>query len=87
MEQTIESSQPEKKSFWKWIYRFRSLLLAIPVVTASVILAIYNMIKLPAVVGINMQSNGEYAMAVAKDAGFDCVTLFQKRQPVEIPIE
>ena len=27
------------------------------------------------------------AMAVAKDAGFDCVTLFQKRQPVEIPIE
>lgn len=27
------------------------------------------------------------AMAVAKSAGFDCVTLFQKRQPVEIPIE
>ena len=27
------------------------------------------------------------AMAVAKEAGFDCVTLFQKRQPVEIPIE
>ena len=26
------------------------------------------------------------AMQVAKDAGFDCVTLFQKRQPVEIPI-
>lgn len=27
------------------------------------------------------------ALAVAKEAGFDCVTLFQKRQPVEIPIE
>ena len=27
------------------------------------------------------------AMAVAKDAGFDCVTLFQNRQPIEIPIE
>lgn len=27
------------------------------------------------------------AMAAAKDAGFDCVTLFQKRQPMEIPIE
>lgn len=27
------------------------------------------------------------AMAVAKESGFDCVTLFQKRQPVEIPIE
>ena len=26
------------------------------------------------------------AMQVAKEAGFDCVTLFQKRQPVEIPI-
>ncbi len=26
------------------------------------------------------------AMKVAKEAGFDCVTLFQKRQPVEIPI-
>lgn len=27
------------------------------------------------------------AMTAAKNAGFDCVTLFQKRQPVEIPIE
>ncbi len=27
------------------------------------------------------------AMSVAKNAGFDCVTLFQKRQHVEIPIE
>ncbi len=27
------------------------------------------------------------AMAVAKDVGFDCVILFQKRQAVEIPIE
>lgn len=27
------------------------------------------------------------AMMAAKEAGFDCVTLFQKRQPVEIPIE
>ena len=27
------------------------------------------------------------AMVAAKEAGFDCVTLFQKRQPVEIPIE
>lgn len=27
------------------------------------------------------------AMSVAKEAGFDCVTIFQKRQPLEIPIE
>lgn len=27
------------------------------------------------------------AMSVAKEAGFDCVTIFQKRQPLEITIE
>lgn len=27
------------------------------------------------------------AMTAAKEAGFDCVTIFQKRQPIEIPIE
>lgn len=60
------TAQGEKKSFWKWIYRFRSLLLAIPVVFASVILALYNMVKLPPVVGLNMQANGEYAMTVTR---------------------
>lgn len=29
----------------------------------------------------------EETMTIAKDCGFDCVTLFQKRLPVQIPIE
>lgn len=51
---------------WRWTFRLRSIILAIPVVVTAVFLAIYNMIKLPEIVGLNMQSNGEYAMAVTK---------------------
>lgn len=60
------------KSFWKSVFRLRSILMAAPVAVASIGLAIFNFIKLPPVVGINMQSNGEYAMAVAKIVAVLC---------------
>lgn len=54
------------KTLWKWAYRLRSVILAIPVAVGAVILAIYNQANLPAQVGINLQASGEYAQMVGK---------------------
>lgn len=48
----------------RWAYRLRSVLLAIPVATAAVVLALRNAVDLPARVGINLQASGEYALVV-----------------------
>ena len=50
-----------------WIYKLRSVLLAIPVVAAAFVLAKENMEKLPEFVGINMQTTGEFAMMIERD--------------------
>ena len=54
------------KGIGSWIYKLRSILLAIPVVIAAVILAMQNMARLPAQVGINLLANGEYQMMVGR---------------------
>lgn len=51
----------------KWIYRLRSILLAIPVGVAAVILAIRNMAKLPVKVGFDLQSSGEFTYLVSRN--------------------
>lgn len=56
----------KRKAFWKWVYRLRSVILAIPVAFGAVVLALVNQVKLPAQVGINLQANGEYAQMVGK---------------------
>lgn len=61
-EQTIA----KLKSVWKWAFRLRSVILAIPVAAGSVILAIFNQANLPDQVGINMQASGEYAQMIGK---------------------
>ena len=48
----------------RWAYRLRSVLLAIPVATAAVVLALRNASDLPDRVGINLQASGEYALVV-----------------------
>ena len=61
------SEKKEKlRAWWKWVYRLRSVILAIPVAAGAVILALVNQVKLPAQVGINLQANGEYAQMVGK---------------------
>lgn len=61
------SEKREKlRAWWKWAYRLRSVILAIPVAAGAVILALINQVKLPAQVGINLQANGEYAQMVGK---------------------
>ena len=54
------------KTIWEWIYRLRSVILAIPVAVASIVLALYNQTNLPETVGINIQATGEYAQTVSR---------------------
>ncbi len=54
------------KNAWNWAYKLRSVILAIPVAVGAVILALHNAVNLPAMVGINIQANGEYATMVSK---------------------
>lgn len=55
------------KAIGKWIYRLRSVILAIPVAIAAVVLALRNMANLPELVGIDIQTTGEYAQVVSKN--------------------
>ena len=55
------------QNIWQWVYKLRSVVLAIPVIVGAVILAQENMEKLPALVGINMQASGEYAMMIERN--------------------
>ena len=50
------------------LFRLRKLVLAVPVVYMAVKLARYNMEHLPEEVGINIQSTGEFAQMIARDA-------------------
>lgn len=50
-----------------WIYRLRGLILSIPVVIAALKLARVNYELLPDLVGIDLQTTGEYSYMVAKE--------------------
>lgn len=49
-----------------WLFRLRKFVMAAPVVYYALRLASYNMEHLPEQVGINLQSNGEFAMTIAR---------------------
>lgn len=50
------------------IYRLRKVFMSIPVIYYALKLAAYNGEYLPEMVGINLQSNGEYAEMIAREA-------------------
>ena len=54
------------KNLWKWVYRLRSVILAVPVALGAIILALHNHANLPETVGINIQATGEYAETVSR---------------------
>ena len=63
----------------KWIFRLRKIFMAAPVVYLAVRIAAENMERLPEQVGLNLQSNGEFAMMVTRNYavfGPLCVTGF-----------
>ena len=55
------------KVIGSWIYRLRKVLMAIPVIFATIYLARYNMANLPAQVGIDLQTTGVYAQMISRD--------------------
>lgn len=62
-----------------WIFRLRKILMSIPVVYLAIRIAAANMKRLPEQVGLNLQSNGEFAMMVTRNYavfGPLCVTGF-----------
>lgn len=56
----------KRKAFWKWAYRLRSVILAIPVALIAVILAIRNQAVLPDTVAFQVLASGEQAYEVTK---------------------
>ena len=50
-----------------WVYRLRSIFLAVPVILYALRLAVYNMQNLPEQVGINIQTTGEYAQMIDRN--------------------
>lgn len=65
-EQNKQETKAKLKAAWKWVYRLRSVILAIPVAVGAAVLAIYNQANLPDMVGINIQASGEYAMMIGR---------------------
>jgi hypothetical protein len=62
-----------------WIFRLRRIFMAAPVVYLAIRIASANMDRLPEQVGLNLQSNGEFAMMVTRNYavfGPLCVTGF-----------
>lgn len=52
---------------WPWIWRFRKVLFAIPVVYYALYFARLNWNMLPEQVGLNLQSTGEYAKYISRE--------------------
>lgn len=52
---------------WRYIKKFRKVILAVPVVFGAVIMAVYSSTKLPQHVGINLQNTGEFAYVVSRE--------------------
>lgn len=53
-------------AIFTWAYRLRKIVMAAPVVYFAVKLAMENMDRLPDMVGLNLQSTGEFALLVTK---------------------
>lgn len=51
---------------WAYVYRMRTVFMAVPVAVAAVVLAVQNMARLPSSVGIWLLSNGEFFMLMPK---------------------
>lgn len=54
------------KEVWKWMYRFRSILLAVPVGLVALRLALFNSLNLPETVGIDLQASGQYSYLLSR---------------------
>lgn len=56
------------KIIGSYVFRMRKAVMAVPVVLAALRLAQYNATNLPAQVGLNLQTTGEYAYMISRNA-------------------
>ena len=70
----IEKTKTVFQNIWtvlkrtgQWIYRLRSIFLAVPVILFALRLAVYNMQNLPEQVGLNILTTGEYAQMINRN--------------------
>lgn len=70
----VNSGKPAGNKFWRvvrsicsWIFKLRSILMAVPVAIAAIFLALQNIGRLPAEVGISLQASGEYSMVISRN--------------------
>ena len=50
-----------------YVYKMRKIFLAIPVVWGAIYLAVYNEANLPAIVGLDLQTNGDFNLQVIRE--------------------
>lgn len=55
------------KAIGRWIYRLRSVFLAVPVALAALRLAMFNQENLPEMVGIDLQASGQYTYLLERE--------------------
>jgi hypothetical protein len=65
--ETLKKIWGYAKIGWQWIYKLRSVILAIPVILTAISLAMDNAAQLPVFVGINLKANGEYAIMIERN--------------------
>ena len=52
---------------WNYLLKFRKVFLAVPVGVMAVMLAIRNMAKLPVIVGLDLQADGEFSIQILRE--------------------
>ena len=52
---------------WNYLLKFRKVFLAVPVGVMAVMLAIRNMAKLPVIVGLDLQADGEFSIQIIRE--------------------
>lgn len=52
---------------FRYVLKFRKIFLAAPVAIAAVLLALNNLAKLPVLVGLNLQANGEFSIQMMRE--------------------
>ena len=55
------------KLICSYIYKMRKIFLAIPVVWGAIYLAVYNEANLPAIVGLDLQTTGDFNIQVIRE--------------------
>ena len=53
-------------TIWRYIKAFKKVWLTIPVVVGAILLAIHNLTHLPNVVGLNLQTDGVFALQIPR---------------------